>query len=92
MTEFGANHDAYSTLDVNLEDISDDAINEALQMQLQKTVDYLDLPQWLIDSLKGLELNKIKDVLDATEETIQRAYYVGEVRSRYIKMRQFLLF
>lgn len=85
MTEYGANHEAYETLSGDLEDISNKAMNEALQIQLSKSVDFLDLPTWLIERLKSINLLKIKDVLDATEETIQQAYYVGEVRSRYIK-------
>lgn len=85
MTEYGSNHPAYSSLVTELEDFDDQTISSALSEQLEKPVDFLDLPEWLINSLKGLSLNTIKDVLDATEETIQRAYYVGEVRSRYIK-------
>ncbi|MFV7771789.1 hypothetical protein [Shewanella marisflavi] len=85
MTEYGANHTVYSHLDTDLEDFDDQTISSALEEQLEKPVDFLDLPEWLIDSLKGLSLSTIKDVLEASEETIQRAYYVGKVRSRYIK-------
>jgi hypothetical protein len=85
MTEYGANHTAYSTLSADLIEFNDATINEALQQQLDKSVDFLDLPNWLIEALKGLSLLKIRDVLDASEPTIQRAYYVGKVRSRYIK-------
>ncbi len=85
MTEYGANHPAYSSLSSDLKYFDDQIINSALQQQLEKSVDYLDLPVWLIASLKSLSINKIRDVLDATEETIQKAYYVGVVRSRYIK-------
>ncbi|MDO9140853.1 MAG: hypothetical protein Q7U38_11050 [Methylobacter sp.] len=85
MTEYGAYHEAFESLASDLEDISDTAINQALQLQLSKSVDFLDLPLWLIDRLKSINLHNIKDVLDATEETIQKAYYVGEARSRYIK-------
>ena len=85
MTEFGANHPAYSTLSTDLVEFDEEKISEALQKQLDKSVDFLDLPNWLIESLKGLYLNKIRDVLNASEATIQKAYYVGRVRSRYIK-------
>lgn len=85
MTEYGANHEAYESLTQELEDISDIAINEALQLQLSKSVDHLDLPTWLIDRLKDLNLLTIQNVLEATEAEIQKAYYVGKVRSRYIK-------
>ena len=85
MSEFGANHGAYSTLSAEITDLDDSVINQALDEQLAKSVDFLDLPAWLIEALKGLGLAQIKDVLDATEQEIQKAYYVGEVRSRYIK-------
>lgn len=85
MTEYGANHESYSSLVTSLGDFDDEAISSALNEQLDKSVDYLDLPEWLVESLKGLSLTTIKDVLEATEETIQQAYYVGQVRSRYIK-------
>jgi hypothetical protein len=85
MSEFGANHSAYSSLNPEITDFDDTIINLALEQQLAKSVDYLDLPNWLIEALKGLELNQIRDVLEATEEKIQNAYYIGKVRSRYIK-------
>ncbi|MEY8214708.1 MAG: hypothetical protein RPR97_09530 [Colwellia sp.] len=85
MSEFGSNHAAYSGLNPELTDFDDSLINQALKEQLQKPVEFLDLPNWLLEALKGLRLNKIQDVLDATEEKIQEAYYVGKVRSRYIK-------
>lgn len=85
MTEYGSNHETYTSLKTSLDDFDDSAISLALEEQLNKSVDYLDLPEWLIGALKGLSLDKIRDVLDASEETIQKAYYVGQVRSRYIK-------
>ncbi|MBT78988.1 MAG: hypothetical protein CL587_01180 [Alteromonadaceae bacterium] len=85
MTEYGANQPIFNQLETNLDDFDDQTICSALEEQLRKPVDFLDLPEWLIDALKGLSLNTIRDVLDATEDVIQKAYYVGEVRSRYIK-------
>jgi len=85
MSEFGANHAAYTSLSPEITAFDDSIINQALEEQLAKSVDFLDLPNWLIETLKGLGLNEIKDVLNATEQKIQEAYYVGKVRSRYIK-------
>jgi hypothetical protein len=85
MSEFGSNHTAYKLLKSDLSDFNDTIVSEALNKQLSKSVDYLDLPSWLITSLKGLDMNKIKDVLTADEKDIQKSYYVGKVRSRYIK-------
>lgn len=85
MTEYGANHDSYNTMTNSFDDFNDLVINEAIQEHLDKSVEFLDLPRWLIESLIDLSLTKIRDVLTASEETIQKAYYVGKVRSRYIK-------
>ena len=85
MTEYGSSHPTFESMVNHSDDFDDNTINQALQEQLDKSVEILMLPQWLIDSLLELSLNTIRDVLDASEKTIQRAYYVGEVRSRYIK-------
>lgn len=85
MSEFGANHSVYDSLSPEVTDFDDSVINQALDKQLSKSVSFLDLPNWLIGALEGLGLNQIRDVLNADEEKIQEAYYVGKVRSRYIK-------
>jgi len=85
MSEYGANQVSYASMVSDFDDFNDKVISDALETQLDKSVELLDLPRWLIESLLGLSLNTIRDVLSATEETIQKAYYVGEVRSRYIK-------
>ncbi|MGG4691711.1 hypothetical protein ACLPD9_06600, partial [Proteus mirabilis] len=85
MTEYGENHSSYDSLKPKITDFDDSVINSALNEQLLKSVDFLDLPHWLIESLKNINLTQIKDVLSASENEIQQAYYVGKVRSRYIK-------
>ena len=85
MSEYGANHSSFKSMNCDFNDFDDEVISEALDAQLDKSVELLDLPKWLIDSLIGLSLLTIRDVLSASEKTIQKAYYVGEVRSRYIK-------
>ncbi|EDX85541.1 hypothetical protein S7335_3242 [Synechococcus sp. PCC 7335] len=86
MSEYGANHAAYDSLNPNMTEFDNSVINQALKQQLAKSVEFLALPEWLIERLKTLGLDQIGKVLDATEEKIQEAsYYVGKVRSRYIK-------
>lgn len=85
MSEYGANHPSYDDMVSDFDDFDDKVISDALESQLDKSVELLDLPRWLIDSLLGLSLSTIRDVLSASEQMIQKAYYVGEVRSRYIK-------
>ena len=85
MTECGENHPSYASMNDKFNDFDDTVINKALQAQLDKSVEFLDLPQWLIDSMIEISLVSIRDLLDASEAKIQEAYYVGVKRSRYIK-------
>jgi len=85
MSEYGSNHPSYNSIKSDFDDFDDKVISEALESQLEKSVEILDLPRWLIESLLGLSILTIRDVLSASEKTIQKAYYVGKVRSRYIK-------
>lgn len=85
MTEYGANHSSFkSLLDSNPLPM-EASVPSALDTQLAKSIDVLDIAGWLKDVLRGLNLNTIRDVLTATEEQLQQAYYVGEVRSRRMK-------
>jgi hypothetical protein len=85
MTEFGANHSSFkSLLDSNPLSM-EESVPSALDAQLAKSIDVLDISDWLKDALRGLRLNTVRDVLNATELQLQQAYYVGEIRSRRMK-------
>jgi hypothetical protein len=85
MTEFGANHSSFKALLDSNPLPMEASVPSALDSQLAKPIEVLDISDWLKDALRGLEFNTIRDVLNATEEQLQRAYYVGEVRSRRMK-------
>ena len=51
----------------------------ALGVQLQKPIDVLDLSDWQKGKLAELGLTTVGDVLNATEEKLKEAYYVGDV-------------
>jgi hypothetical protein len=85
MTEFGANHSSYkSLLDQNPE-IPNKTISIDLEKQLKKNVDVLDLTPWQVTKLIELKLMVVGDVLRAPEETLKKAYYVGDVRARRMR-------
>lgn len=86
MTEYGANHPAFSTATSIAPTLDDENVGrEALQEQLAKPLYVLDLTTWQQDVLASLGLKTISDLLHATETDLQRAYYVGEVRSRRMR-------
>ena len=50
-----------------------------------KNLDELGLSWNMKQKLHMLGLQTIKDVLNSTEEKLKEAYYVGNVRARYMK-------
>ena len=85
MTEYGANHAVYRSL---LESVSldgDREVRSSLTVQLAKPIEVLDLTDWQKEKLRELELASIGDVLEATEEQLKLARYVGDVRARRMK-------
>ncbi|MDK9719871.1 MAG: hypothetical protein OEL53_01660 [Rhodospirillales bacterium] len=86
MTEFGANHSSYVDLASDLPNLEDVRINrEALTSQLGKSSNVLDITEWQKRTLRERGLNTVKEVLLSTEEDLQRAHYVGVVRSRQMR-------
>jgi hypothetical protein len=84
-TEFGANHSAYQTLVAASPDYREPNMLKILQEQLAKSIDNLDITEYQNEKLKELQLHTVGDVLNSTEELIQKIYYVGEKRARRIK-------
>ncbi len=87
MTEYGANRSEYRDL---LEVVPAAAANaasvaNALQQQLKKPIAVLDLTDWQKDKLVELKLSTVGDVLNATEEKLKEAMYVGDVRARRMR-------
>lgn len=84
-TEFGANHLSYRSLtDVAIENVSQ-GICLSLETQLQKLADVLDLTLWQKEKLSELKLHTVRDVLEASEEKLKEANYVGDVRARRMR-------
>lgn len=85
MTEYGANHQAYADLLKVVPQFQETDMSVVLERQLDKSVDVLDVTDWQKECLHKLNLHKVRQVLQATEEALQAARYVGEKRSRRMK-------
>jgi len=85
MTEYGANHSIYRSLVEAAALVSDGVEVEHLETQLAKPIGVLDLTLWQKEKLAELGLVTVKDVLEATEEQLKLAKYVGDVRARRMR-------
>jgi len=85
MSEFGANHSAYSSLLNQNVDVTQIHEGFDLQPQLAKSNSVLDLSDWQRSKLDELQLHTVGDVLAATEDKLKEAHYVGGVRARRMR-------
>jgi hypothetical protein len=85
MTEFGQNHSLYKPLVEGIGEFVEPDLAQALARQLERDIEILDVTDWQKQKLRELELHTVGDVLSATETALQRAWYVGEVRSRRMR-------
>jgi hypothetical protein len=90
MPEFGRDHPSYSKLASDVySELTKDDIRDSLSRQLKKKIDVLDLPGWQIEGLKHIGITNICDILDSTEQQIQKIYQVGKARERRIRNAAF---
>jgi len=85
MSEFGANHASYHTLQAAVPTFVEPEVGAVLKHQLAKSVDVLDITEWQRAKLKEAQLGTVGEVLLASETKLQSLSYVGEKRSRRIK-------
>ncbi|AYH47603.1 hypothetical protein B6N31_07845 [Dickeya fangzhongdai] len=85
MTEFGLNHPSFKLLTDQEQLITDESMTLALNTQLSKPSSVLDLTPWQLEKLTGLGLKTVREVLDASEEKLKEANYVGDVRARRMR-------
>lgn len=84
MTEYGANHHAYRDIaSFSQTEMADSSI--VLKRQLDKPISVLDITPWQKSKLSNLSLNKLGDVLHASESQLKQAFYVGDVRARRMR-------
>ncbi|HEX8577252.1 MAG TPA: DNA-directed RNA polymerase subunit alpha C-terminal domain-containing protein, partial [Flavobacterium sp.] len=85
MTEFGMNNPYFKDLVDKIPDFKENDMNEILSKELAKSIDVLDLSGWIKETLKGINILTVKDILTTTEANLKTAYYVGEKRARLVK-------
>ena len=85
MTEYGANHPSYNSLVDGSAMANGVSRSEALEKQLCRNIEVLDLTRWQKEKLSELDLNLVGSVLGASEQKLKSAYYVGDVRARRMK-------
>lgn len=85
MTEFGMSNPYFRDLVDKIPDFKENDMNEILSKELAKSIEVLDLSRWIKDTLKGINILTVKDILTSTEATLKKAYYVGEKRARLVK-------
>lgn len=85
MTEYGANHVSYRSLTDTDTEITEAEMEMALETQLAKPISVLDITSWQRGKLEELGLSTVRDVLNATEEKLKEANYVGDVRARRMR-------
>lgn len=85
VVEFGANSAAYADIKDNLQAINQNDITASLGQLLSQNLDVLGISWKMKQKLHEIGLTSIKDVLNSSEEQLKRAYYVGNVRARYMK-------
>ncbi|MDR3573393.1 MAG: hypothetical protein P4L50_06020 [Anaerolineaceae bacterium] len=82
MSEFGANHPIYQSLLTTVPTFTEPSVGAVLRQQLDKSLDVLDITDWLQTKLHELGLTTIGDVLLASESKLRTLNYVGAKRSR----------
>ncbi len=85
MSEYGSNHPAYQELLKVVPEYEEPDMSDVLQRQLEKSIDILDITTWQKEQLHKMDMDTIGDILKSTETKLQKAYYVGEIRSRRMR-------
>jgi hypothetical protein len=85
MTEYGSNHQSYRKLTDQSGLITDEGMALALNTQLDRAANVLDLTAWQLEKLTELGLSTVRDVLNATEAKLKEANYIGDKRARRMR-------
>ena len=85
MTEFGMNNPNFKPLVDEIPNFMENDTTEILEKELSKSIDVLDLTNWIKETLRTININTVRDILNTTEAALKRAYYVGDKRARLVK-------
>ena len=81
MSEYGANHTFYQTIQGGVFEGGTDA----LKKQFEKSIDVLELTEWQKKKMHEIKIDTIGELIGATEERLKQAKYIADVRARNIK-------
>ncbi|RHT17741.1 hypothetical protein [Clostridium sp. AM33-3] len=81
MNEYGANHPLYKTIQGAILDAEIDS----LKIQLDKSIDILDLTEWQKKKMHEIQIHTIGALISASEERLKQARQIADVRARNIK-------
>jgi hypothetical protein len=84
-TEYGANVPSFKTLADSIGTFEEPDMSTILQVQLNKSVDVLDITDFQKRALLQVNMDTIGKALRAREEHFQAVDYIGPVRSRRMK-------
>ena len=81
MSEYGANHTFYQTI----QGVVFEGGTDALKKQFEKSIDVLELTEWQKKKMHEIKIDTIGELIGATEERLKQAKYIADVRARNIK-------
>lgn len=83
--EFGASSPTFDSIKDSLSVISENEVSDSLEKQLSRTINVLDISYNMKNKLLENGINTVREVMEAPESKLMQVYYVGPVRSRYMK-------
>jgi hypothetical protein len=81
-TEFGANFPSFQVIQKAAGTLMEPDMNEILNKQLAKTINVLDITTRQIELLNGAGIHFIGDILNSSEDDLDKVPYIGQVRAR----------
>lgn len=81
-TEYGQNYPAFLELAGRIGKMVDSDISIALDRLLGKSINFLDLTKHQREALFAVGISSVREALNSSEATFQKAMYIGPVRSR----------
>jgi hypothetical protein len=85
MSEYGMSYEFFEELIEVMPVFKESDLSDVLQNELEKSIEVLDLSSWQKEALTSIGMRSIKDILQASEEKLRTAYYVGEKRARRVR-------
>lgn len=84
VTEYGANSAAFKEIEQIKNNLNLDDGGIDIQTLLNKSTDILDIYEYQKTEIKKVGFSKLYDILNSSENDLQRAYFIGPKRTRNI--------